>query len=202
MNRLEVKNLACERGGRLLFSNISFSLNPGAVLVIEGRNGAGKTTLLRMLAGLRSIEDGVVSFDGLSIEQLADAYYQQMAYLGHLNAVKYDLTVSENLKFAQQLSTVVSNIDDALHKVGLDGYQDTLSRHLSAGQKRKLALARLLCIHKRLWILDEPFTSLDKSSIAMFEDLIHEHVSQGGMVIITTHHPINLPDSILLRLTL
>lgn len=202
MNRLEVKNLACERGGRLLFSNLSFSLNPGAVLVIEGRNGAGKTTLLRMLAGLRSIEDGVVSFDGLSIEQLADAYYQQMAYLGHLNAVKYDLTVSENLKFAQQLSTVVSNIDDALHKVGLDGYQDTLSRHLSAGQKRKLALARLLCIHKRLWILDEPFTSLDKSSIAMFEGLIHEHVSQGGMVIITTHHPINLPDSILLRLTL
>lgn len=199
---LEAKNLSCERGGRLLFSKLSFALNPGVVLVIEGQNGAGKSTLLRMLAGLRSIEEGVVSFDDLPIEQLADAYYEQIAYLGHLNAVKYDLTVTENLKFAQHLSNRISNIDLALQTVGLDGYQDTLARHLSAGQKRKLALARLLCIEKRLWILDEPFTSLDKASIGMFEQLIHCHVNQGGMVVMTTHHAINLPDSILLRLTL
>jgi heme exporter protein A len=199
--KLEARELSCIRDERTLFNDLSFTLMSGQVLLIEGANGAGKTSLLRILTGFRKPDVGDLFWNDEAIDDTQE-FYQDTAYIGHNNGLKDTLTAEENLHYAQALAITTLTIDDALEQVGLNGYQDTLVRFMSAGQRRRLALARLLCTHKPLWILDEPFTSLDRASIKLFEKFIETHVHQGGLVIMTSHHDTSIPHTLLQKIHL
>jgi heme exporter protein A len=199
--KLEARELSCIRDERVLFSNLNFTLNSGQVLLIEGRNGAGKTSLLRILTGFRKPDSGDLFWNDEAIDDTQE-FYQDTAYIGHNNGLKDTLTAEENLRYAQALAISTLTIDEAMKQVGLNGYQETVVRFMSAGQKRRLALARLLCTHKPLWILDEPFTSLDRASIKLFEQFIETHVNQGGLVIMTSHHDTSIPHTLLQKIHL
>lgn len=198
---LTVEQLACSRDDRLLFSDVSFTLSSGQILLLEGRNGSGKTSLLRILCGFREADAGTIYWRG---KPVADSdYFSEMAYVGHAEGSKKELTVLENLKFALALNVPGHyTIQQALAKVHLAGYDDNLVQTLSAGQKRRLSLARLLITHNQLWILDEPFTSLDKHGIDLIESLMQDHIAQGGMVLLTSHQDLSLPHVDLQRLHL
>jgi heme exporter protein A len=188
---LNVNNLTCIRDDRTLFEGLGFTVNPGQALLLEGQNGSGKTSLLRIICGFREPDTGIAMWCGEEIPQ--SQYYSDMAYVGHLDGHKKELTVLENLKLALALGQPGKlTIQQALDKVKLIGYDDTLIQALSAGQKRRLSLARLLITHNILWILDEPFTSLDKQGIVLMEALMTEHCANGGMMVLTSHHDINL----------
>ncbi|MDD5319911.1 MAG: cytochrome c biogenesis heme-transporting ATPase CcmA [Methylococcales bacterium] len=183
--------LSCIRDDRVLFEGLAFELRSGQVLLLEGKNGSGKTSLLRILCGFREPDSGQVLWCGDAIND--SEYYADMAYIGHLDGVKKELTVFENLKISLALGRSGHyTIQQALSKVHLSGYDDALVQALSAGQKRRLSLARLLITQNIVWILDEPFTSLDKQGIALIETLMTEHCANGGMIILTSHHDIEL----------
>jgi heme exporter protein A len=174
MAHLRARDLSCTRDDRALFSGLDFSVNAGEVLLLEGDNGSGKTSLLRILCGFREPDNGNISWCGEAIPH--SRYYSDMAYVGHMDGIKKELTVLENLKLHLALGEPGRmTINEALAKVRLTGYEDTLVQALSAGQKRRLSLARLLITHNVLWILDEPFTSLDKLGISLVEGLMAEH---------------------------
>lgn len=199
--KLEALDLNCSRDERLLFSNLSFSVSAGQVMLLEGSNGSGKTTLLRILCGFRQADSGEIRWNGQAVED--SAYFAEMAYVGHADGTKKELTVLENLRFALALRRAGAySIDQALEKVKLAGFDDNPVQTLSAGQKRRLSLARLLITDANLWILDEPFTSLDKKGIDLIESLIDSHVAQGGLVILTSHHDLSLPHTLLQRVHL
>lgn len=188
---LQGNRLSCIRDDRVLFEELDFSLKPGQVLLLEGKNGSGKTSLLRILCGFREPDAGQVLWCGNTIND--SQYYADMAYVGHLDGIKKELTVLENLKVSLALSRVGQySIQQALDKVKLAGYDDVLVQALSAGQKRRLSLARLLITQNSVWILDEPFTSLDKQGIALIESLMIEHCANGGMIVLTSHHETDL----------
>lgn len=189
--QLQGENLSCIRDDRVLFVELGFTVNPGQVLLLEGNNGSGKTSLLRIICGFREPDTGNVLWCGEEIPH--SQYYSDMAYVGHLDGIKKELTVWENLKLSLALGQSGKlTTQQALAKVQLSGYEDTLIQALSAGQKRRLSLARLLITNNILWILDEPFTSLDKQGIALVESLMAEHCANGGMMVLTSHHDINL----------
>jgi heme exporter protein A len=188
---LQGKDLSCIRDDRTLFEELTFELISGQVLLLEGKNGSGKTSLLRILCGFREPDAGQVFWCGDAIND--SQYYADMAYVGHLDGVKKELTVLENLKISLALSRSGQYaIQQALIKVHLANYDDVLVQALSAGQKRRLSLARLLITQNIVWILDEPFTSLDKQGIALIENLMSEHCASGGMIVLTSHHDIEL----------
>ena len=193
---LDVKNLYCERDERILFSHLSFSVNQGEVVQIEGQNGSGKTTLLRILCGLNESFEGELYWQQNLIEEVQDDYFQNMLYVGHLAGVKSILTAEENLEWMQQLDPHLNkmSIIEALEAVGLYGFEDVPCYSLSAGQQRRVGLARLYLSTAPLWILDEPFTALDKKGVAEKEQLIAEHIIEGGAVILTTHHDLEIPN--------
>ena len=198
---LVVTGLSCSRDERLLFTGLSFSVRPGQVLLLEGSNGSGKTSLLRILCGLRDADAGQCQWDGQAIP--ADSYMADMAYIGHSDGSKKELTVLENLRFALALHAPGAYaIEQALQTVQLAGFDDNPVQTLSAGQKRRLSLARLLITRNRLWILDEPFTSLDKQGIKLIESLIIAHTQRGGMVILTSHQDLSLSHLDLQRIHL
>ena len=175
---LTVQDLALERGGRLLFSGLSFEIEAGQLVQLEGTNGAGKTSLMRILAGLSRY-----GFDG-SVQR-----HRSLLFLGHNPAVKGLLTPRENLAWhlAGASSADSAAIDAALERVGLYGYEDVLSHTLSAGQHRRVNLARLYLSDRPLWLLDEPFTAIDRDGVEALETLLEEHVASGGTVIVTSH---------------
>ncbi len=184
--------LSCIRDDRVLFEELNFELVSGQILLLEGKNGSGKTSLLRIVCGFREADSGELRWCGDAIND--SSFFAQMAYVGHLDGVKKELSVLENLKIALALNSLGHySIDQALSKVHLSGYDDVLVQALSAGQKRRLSLARLLITRSVLWILDEPFTSLDKQGIALIETLMAEHCANGGMIVLTSHHDIDLP---------
>jgi heme exporter protein A len=198
---LEGIGLSCIRDDRTLFEELSFNLVAGQILLLEGKNGSGKTSLLRILCGFREPDSGEIRWCGDEVK--GSQFLVQMAYVGHLDGVKRELTVYENLKIALALSTTGHySINEALTKVHLAGYDDVLVQALSAGQKRRLSLARLLITANVLWILDEPFTSLDKQGIALIETLMTEHCANGGMIVLTSHHEIDLHDVDVQRINL
>jgi heme exporter protein A len=194
-------NLSCIRDDRVLFDSLDFHLGAGQVLLLEGKNGSGKTSLLRIICGFREPDSGQVQWGGESISD--SQYYSDMAYVGHLDGVKKELTVLENLKVSLALSQPgTHSIEQALAKVQLQGYNDTLVQALSAGQKRRLCLARLLITRNKLWVLDEPFTSIDKQGIALVESLMVEHCMNGGLIVLTSHHDIQLSGVFVQRIQL
>lgn len=196
---LEVDSLSCERDLRELFSGLSFRLEPGRVLQVAGPNGSGKTSLLRILAGLLPAAEGVVRYDGHSIfsGRGREQWRQNTLFIGHEPAVKAMLTPEENLAWLCALKQPVSRaaIWAALEQVGLRGFEDVPSRNLSAGQRRRVALARLYLQPLPVWILDEPFTAIDRSGVAGLEQHVLAHADAGGSVILTTHHSLeHLPQ--------
>jgi len=189
----------------VLFEQLDFSVDPGQALVLEGRNGSGKTSLLRILCGIRLPESGEILWGGRDIFKLGPEFREHTAYLGHKDGHKPDLTPRENLRIAQGLGKAREDItiDEALEQVGLYGFEDVPTRNMSAGQQRRLAIARLLVTEARLWILDEPFTSLDRKGIEQMERLFEGHLHRGGMAAMTTHHRIGFRDDIqLVRINL
>lgn len=190
----EALNLSCVRDERTLFSGLNFTIEPGEMVQIEGRNGAGKTSLLRILAGLSSPDAGEVRWQGVNTRRQRDVFHQQLLYLGHQPGIKSVLTAFENLAFYLSVNrqSVKGKADadaiyQALENVGLLGYEDVTVAQMSAGQQRRVALARLWLSDAPLWILDEPLTAIDKEGVATLIALFEQHTQQGGMVLLTTH---------------
>jgi len=191
------------RNDRLLFEHLDIHLDAGQMLVVEGPNGCGKTSLLRILTGLRLADGGEVLWRQQPIDRLAGDYFEQVNYIGHHDGVKHELSCLENLRLARAMGVPSSlDLDDVLEQVNLYAYGETEAGSLSAGQKRRLALARLLATDARLWILDEPFTSLDKASMALFSGLFEQQLERQGVIVMTSHHDISLPAQNLQRLHL
>lgn len=191
---LSVSHLTCERGYRELFNDLNFKLVPGEILHIKGENGAGKTSLLRILAGLALPVCGDITFDGYDCRKYRSEYNEQLAFMGHKLGIKLELTAVENIHSYCELgkSRTEQQILDVLQKVGLYGFEEMYCNQLSAGQKRRVALAQAILSETKLWILDEPFTSLDVVGVEFFLQMIQQHVAQGGMVLLTTHQEVNL----------
>ncbi|MFW1677703.1 cytochrome c biogenesis heme-transporting ATPase CcmA [Pontibacter sp. JAM-7] len=187
---LQANALFCERDERVLFENLKFELHRGDVLQIEGQNGSGKTTLLRILSGLSSHYEGELYWCGEPLADVRESFQAQMLYFGHHPGVKAMLTPEENLRWYTAVHPALdaTSISSALDKVGLRGFEDVPCHSLSAGQNRRVSLARLYLSQAPLWILDEPFTAIDKRGVAEKEALIRQHAEQGGAVILTTHH--------------
>ena len=187
--------LFCERDDRVLFSGLDFELNAGDLMQVQGSNGSGKTTLLRILCGLNASYEGELFWRGVPIEEDREAFLASLLYLGHRVGVNKILTARENLRWSCALHSPVSDadIESALRRVGLTGYADVTCRNMSAGQQQRVSLARLLLSPATLWVLDEPFTTLDVHGVRMLEGLLAEHVEAGGAVLVTTHHALTVP---------
>jgi heme exporter protein A len=188
---LSGKDLACERGGRLVFSGVNFRLSGGEALVVTGRNGAGKSSLLRVLAGLLRKAAGELDLTGGADEATLG---EQAHYLGHLDAVKPSLSVGENLRFwASYLGAAGANpVGPALATVDLGSLADLPAAYLSAGQKRRLSIARLAAVPRPVWLLDEPTSALDTASQGLLATLMRDHLAAGGMIVAAAHGPIGL----------
>ena len=193
---LELHNLACERDERILFSQLNTRFYAGQAVQVLGPNGSGKTTLLRILAGVSREYHGNILFKGELINKVNWEFASELLYLGHLPGVKKSLTPLENLRWYAALQGAVSNAQllAALEQVNLAGYEDTPCFQLSAGQLRRVALARLEFSRASIWILDEPFTALDKAGIAKLENRLIAHTSAGGLVLVTSHQDIRFPQ--------
>lgn len=183
---LQVTQLSCQRGDRWLWQHLEFNLSSGKLLEVIGANGCGKTSLLRILAGLAPANEGTIDWKNVSIDQQKLEYQQQLRYVGHQPAVKQELTVIENLRFAG-VKISQNTLSLAIQEMGLEPYRNHFGYQLSQGQKQRVALARLLLNPAPLWILDEPFAGLDSEMIENMQMKFAQHLSQGGLIILSTH---------------
>jgi heme exporter protein A len=197
MMQLTASGLACERGGRLVFSGLAFSLGPGESMLVSGPNGAGKTTLLRTICGLCEPNAGRIDLTGLDRELTIG---QRSHYIAHSDGVKAALTVAENLAFWADFYGG-ADIEAALHAFDLEPLAHYSAALLSSGQRRRLALSRLLLVRRLLWILDEPTVGLDAASQKMLTSHAEDHLAQGGMAIVTSHIPLDLSIHLQLDMT-
>lgn len=191
---LEAAHLTCQRGERTLFTNLSFSLGAGELLQVAGPNGSGKTSLLKLLCGLSPPLAGEIRWQGASAR--GEDFRRQLFYLGHQHAVKEDLSALENLHISAALAgepLTDAQALDALDRIGLAGRAHLPAKILSQGQKRRVALARLLVSKAPLWILDEPLTALDVSAVDLIQSRLAEHLANQGMVVLTTHQALQVP---------
>ena len=196
--RLLGSDLVCIRGGRQVFSGVGFAVEAGAALLVTGPNGAGKSSLLRLIAGLVGVAGGGIALDGGDGELTIG---EQAHYLGHQDALKSSLSVEENLAFwASVLGDGTAQGGHALAAVGLDGLARLPAIYLSAGQRRRLSIARLIAVARPIWLLDEPTSGLDASGQAMLADLMRAHLAAGGLILAATHGPIGLDGATELRL--
>lgn len=192
---LEARALGCVRGARILFEGLHLKVTSGECLHIRGENGVGKTSLLRMLTGLSRPEAGEILWNQQPISQDSSSYHRELLFLGHRDALKEDLTAVENLQLYAALDGIALSDDKALAalwRFGLRGREHLLVNCLSAGQKRRVLMARMLTRQAKLWILDEPFNALDTHAVEALQALITEHVEQGGAVIFTSHQEVSL----------
>lgn len=190
--RVDAENVSVIRGDRVIFRNLTLTVKSGAAVVLSGPNGSGKTTLLRVLAGLLSPSGGRISWSGRNPANDIAEHGEHVAYVGHQDAVKLGLTVRENLGFAAAVSRLP--VDRALECLRLEPLAEFPVRRLSAGQKRRLALSRLLLSNAPLWLLDEPTLALDTGSIGHLEAMLAGHRRAGGMIVAATHVPLPLSD--------
>jgi len=190
---LEARNIEAVRGGTTLFSQLDFTLSPGTLLRVIGANGSGKTSLLRILCGLLAPAAGEVRWNGADIRALREEYWKHLAWIGHANGLKDDLTAAENLAFSCALAGLDARpprVREALERFGLGGRERLPVRLFSQGQRRRTALARLaLSATLPLWILDEPFAALDTAAVDHVQSLAGAHLARGGMIVLTTHQP-------------
>ncbi len=191
------ERLACLRGHRLIFAELSFRVRPGEVLVLTGRNGSGKSSLIRIMAGLLPPFDGRLLHDGRPVQEDPGGHRAGLAYVGHLDGIKLPLTVAANLSFwaaADNHDAAGIGIQDALATWGLAALAQMPARYLSAGQRRRLALARLLVSRRRLWLLDEPTVALDTASVDTLGRLVQQHRAEGGAAVVATHAALPISD--------
>ena len=201
--QLEVDGICCERGDRVLIDDLSLRLNPGEIMQVEGANGSGKTTLLRTLCGLSQPSKGEIRWGGKPIRHIRPEYHAELTYIGHLPGIKADLTPAENLQFLHGLHDRKPTDDFAvLDRIGLFGFEDVPARQLAAGQRRRVALARLLVESSPLWILDEPFTAIDRAGTGILVEILSDHLARGGMVILTSHQPVSMTRFEVMRVSL
>jgi len=187
---ISATNLTCIREERLLFDQLNIAIYAGDIVQVEGPNGSGKTSLLRILSGLSQPYEGDVLFNEQPIDNCREEFHQNLLYLGHLAGVKGAMSAQENLHFNLALHGIKNqgkDIEATLAHVNLTGFEDSLASHLSAGQHRRISLARLYKSTAPIWILDEPFTAIDKQGVHALEQLFEAHIAQGGCIILTTH---------------
>jgi heme exporter protein A len=190
-----VSNLSCSRGDRRLFSGVSFSLQPGQWLHLEGNNGVGKTSLLRLVCGLSALEEGEIHWKDQAVGKDPQAFRANLAYLGHQLALKDDLSPLENLRIDAAIAGRQLTLPDALQalaQMGLRGRENLPVRVLSQGQKRRTALARLVVSSAKLWVLDEPFVALDTAAQNALSQVLNGHLAKQGMVLLTSHQAVSL----------
>jgi heme exporter protein A len=194
---IEARDLACARGGRTVFRHVNFRVSAGQVLALEGPNGAGKTSTLRMLAGLLPQAEGVIRFQNDKNVAIADGEERGklVAWLSHQDGIKAQLTVAENARFFASLHNARADLTATLERVGLGHAADLPAAYLSAGQRRRLALTRLLLSNRPLWLLDEPMAALDKDGRALAVKLAGDHCAQGGIAIVASHEPVGLASA-------
>lgn len=202
---LEARSLGCVRGDRRLFSDVNFECISGSLLQVQGPNGSGKTSLLRMICGLLQPAEGEIRWQGKNIRSIGEDYFSSLTYIGHRNGLKDELSPLENLSISSGLAGVVVDRTDCrtkLQEMGLGGREHLPVRVLSEGQRRRSALARLLVARKPLWLLDEVFTSLDRSAVAMAKQLIEDHLKNGGTAVVATHQELDIRAGSFQRLEL
>jgi heme exporter protein A len=201
---LEAEDLQLWRGTRHVLRGLSFRAESGESLHVRGPNGAGKTSLLRTLAGFLWPESGRLLWNGTDVHRDRDGFAADLAYLGHDNALKSDLTALENLRYSTGLRhpTTNASLIAALEQLDIGATRDLPARVLSAGQRRRVALARVMLARARLWLLDEPFTNLDVEGVAALSGVVARHVADGGIAILTAHAELVLPGTVLRRLEL
>lgn len=200
---LEGRALCCIRQDRVLFEQQSLTVHAGELLQVAGKNGAGKSSLLRILAGLAQPDDGAVYYRQQTLPQAGADYAADLCYIGHQSGIHEQLTALENISFWRTASGVAAADDFALlAQLGLAGLEDIPCRMLSAGQQRRVALARLWFVKRQLWILDEPFTALDQSAISMLQQHFLQHLQSGGAIVLTTHQALQMTHQALTTLEL
>ncbi|MEH6393520.1 cytochrome c biogenesis heme-transporting ATPase CcmA [Pseudoalteromonas sp.] len=186
---LHIKSVTCIKQDRCLFADLNFRLNSGQIMQLAGPNGAGKTSLLRIIAGFSAPDEGQVMWQGESIAKNYDEFARELLFIGHKTGVNNQLSAIENLRFWLQIQGYNTDQDlySLLAKIGLVGLEDVPVRTLSAGQQRRVALIRLWLNDAKLWVLDEPFTALDKAGVAFLQQRFLTHLEQGGAILLTTH---------------
>jgi heme exporter protein A len=192
---LTLSRLGCSKGGRQLFKDVDCRLQAGQWLSVAGANGVGKTSLLRMVCDLAPADSGDILWNDTPVKLQRDSYRQDLCYLGHLNALQESMSVIENLAFTQALAgsaPTARHMQAVLTRFGLRGRSQQLVRHLSQGQKRRVALSRLALSAARLWVLDEPYVAMDEAGIQLLADLIASHLDQGGLAVLTSHQKVPL----------
>ncbi len=199
---MTARQLFCARDDRVLFRNLDFDLTEGQVLQVQGSNGSGKTTLMRILCGLNDSYEGSIRWYGEEIADQAAGFFSSLLYIGHRVGVSKVLNPIENLRWSCSLMQAVSDdqIMSALKEVGLRGFEESPCYTLSAGQQQRVSLARLIISPARLWVLDEPFTTLDSKGVAQLEGLLQRQAQRGGSVMVTTHHSLSIPELTILSL--
>ena len=196
MSFFEIKNISCIRGNKLLFKNLNFKINNKELLVIKGANGSGKTTLLKILSGLLKPISGSIIINKKNINILKDEYFKYFEYIGHENAIKTALTVRENLNFYLKIkrNLATKNFEKAIKIFNLKNLLDIKIENLSAGEKRRISLSRLILSNSKIWFLDEPTNGLDKINTVIFFKILKQHLQLNGLAIVASHDDIKIKN--------
>lgn len=198
MAALQAEGIACRRGEKLLFADIRFALAAGELLLLRGPNGSGKSSLLRLVAGLLPPESGRLLWNGRDVSEQKGAYRKALAFLGHQDALKPQLNLHDNLAFWADLAGSDADLDAILARVGLSLQADLPAQYLSAGQRRRFGLARLLLQPASIWLLDEPTTALDAEGVKLALGLIRQHLESGGLALVASHESLDFPGAAIL----
>ena len=196
MSFFEIKNISCIRGNKLLFKNLNFKINNKELLVIKGANGSGKTTLLKILSGLLKPISGSIIINKKNINILKDEYFKYFEYIGHENAIKTALTVRENLNFYLKIkkNLTTKNFEKAIKIFNLKNLLDIKIENLSAGEKRRISLSRLILSNSKIWFLDEPTNGLDKINTENFFKILKQHLQLNGLAIVASHDDVKIKN--------
>jgi heme exporter protein A len=192
-------NVTYERNEQVIFSKVSLALGSGEMLQIQGANGAGKTTLMRILAGLLPASRGQITWNGELLADCSEVFYTNVLYISHNPGIKLGLTVKENLQLMLALAVTKKKeeqLNDAMKSLNLLAFKDVYAEQLSAGQQRRVALAKLFLLSKKLWLLDEPFAALDQAGITMMHELMSNHLQQKGMIVVTSHQSLMMQQGV------